>query len=115
MQKFDCLIIGGGPAGLTAAIYLGRYYRKIIVVDGGSSRARWIPTSHNYLGFDHGISGEALLDRLRRQAESYGAILVTEYVTAYKPDSLGQARAGSGQVGNPRKFYKMLIRGATGS
>ncbi|TGP86020.1 FAD-binding protein, partial [Mesorhizobium sp. M8A.F.Ca.ET.213.01.1.1] len=38
----DCLIIGGGPAGLAAATYLGRFRRRVMVVDAGESRARWI-------------------------------------------------------------------------
>ena len=51
----DCLIVGGGPAGLTAAIYLARFRRDIRVIDAGSSRASLIPTSHNYPGFPEGI------------------------------------------------------------
>jgi thioredoxin reductase (NADPH) len=70
----DCLIIGGGPAGLTAAIYLARYRRKVLVVDAGQSRARLIPESHNYPGFA-GISGSDLLAKLRQQAGRYGAQL----------------------------------------
>src|SRR5690554_2807873 len=66
-QVFDCLIIGGGPAGLTAAIYLRRFYRYILLVDAGRSRARLIPLTHNYPGFPDGISGPELLERLRTQ------------------------------------------------
>jgi thioredoxin reductase (NADPH) len=69
----DCLIIGGGPAGLTAAIYLARYRRRVLVADSGQSRAAWIPKTHNYPGFEDGISGKALLGKLREQAEEYGA------------------------------------------
>ena len=75
-MEFDCLIIGGGPAGLTAATYLGRFRRKVLVIDGGDSRAQQIPESHNYPGFAEGISGPDLLRELRRQAERYGAELV---------------------------------------
>ncbi|MCW5674325.1 MAG: NAD(P)/FAD-dependent oxidoreductase [Xanthobacteraceae bacterium] len=74
-DTYDCLIVGGGPAGLTAAIYLARYRRKVLVVDAGKSRAAWIPTSHNYPGFEDGISGKALLAKLREQAAEYGAEL----------------------------------------
>ena len=69
----DCLIIGGGPAGLTAAIYLARFHLDILVVDAGDSRAKWIPQTHNHAGFPDGISGAELLTRMQRQAEKYGA------------------------------------------
>lgn len=71
----DCLIIGAGPAGLTAATYLARYQRRIAVVDSGASRARWIPTSHNCPGFPFGISGLELLEKLRQQAGTYGVCI----------------------------------------
>jgi thioredoxin reductase (NADPH) len=71
----DALIIGAGPAGLTAAIYLGRFRRTALVIDGGASRARWIPVSHNLLGFPHGISGQDLLTQLRAHAQQYGAVI----------------------------------------
>jgi thioredoxin reductase (NADPH) len=69
----DILIIGAGPAGLTAGIYLGRYRRAPLVIDGETSRARWIPRSHNILGFPQGIGGQTLLSQLRTHAEQYGA------------------------------------------
>ena len=50
----DCLIVGGGPAGLTAAIYLARFHLKVRVVDAGRSRARWIPCTRNVPGFPDG-------------------------------------------------------------
>jgi thioredoxin reductase (NADPH) len=70
---YDAIVIGAGPAGLTAATYLGRFHRKALVLDGGASRASWIPESHNTPGFPHGVGGEALLARLRDQADRYGA------------------------------------------
>lgn len=71
----DCVVVGGGPAGLTAGIYLGRYLRNFLIVDGGEPRARWIPVSHNHPGFPAGISGDALLARLREQACVYGSVI----------------------------------------
>lgn len=72
-DRYDAIVIGAGPAGLTAATYLGRFHRKALVLDGGPSRASWIPESHNTPGFPHGVGGEALLARLRDQADRYGA------------------------------------------
>lgn len=69
----ECLVVGAGPGGLTAAIYLARFRRDFLVVDAGASRAAWIPCSHNHAGFPEGIAGPELLDRMRRQAERYGA------------------------------------------
>jgi len=77
----DCLVVGGAPAGLTAAIYLARFRRRVRVVDAGESRASLIPRSHNYPAFPDGIGGDELLDRLRRQAIRYGAEIVEGVVT----------------------------------
>lgn len=75
-QAQDCLIIGGGPAGLTAAIYLARFHLRVTAVDEGKSRALLIPQSHNLPGFPDGISGHDLLTRMKEHARLYGAILV---------------------------------------
>src|SRR5688572_2470965 len=88
-HKVDCLIVGGGPAGLTAAIYLTRFRRSIALVDEGFSRAALIPKSHNYPGFPEGISGEELLDRLRRQAGRYGAAICHGRVTRIRRSNGG--------------------------
>src|SRR3954462_14796404 len=74
-ETFDCVIVGGRRAGLTAAIYLARYMRRTCVVDEGNSRALLIPESHNYPGFK-GIAGPELLGRFRGQAAQYGAHFV---------------------------------------
>src|SRR5215217_6340749 len=84
----DCLIVGGGPAGLTAAIYLARYRRKARLIDGGESRAALIPESHNYPGF-RGIGGPDLLRRLRDQGVLYGAVLAQGRVSALTADQDG--------------------------
>lgn len=70
---YDVIIVGAGPAGLTAATYLGRFRRKVLILDGGPSRADWIPESHNTPGFSRGVGGRALLDDMGRQAALYGA------------------------------------------
>jgi thioredoxin reductase (NADPH) len=88
-ENIDCLIIGGGPAGLTAAIYLARYRRKVVVVDSRESRAALIPETHNYPGFAGGIGGPKLLDVLTKQAETYGVAIVHDRVAG-----LQEAEAG---------------------
>ncbi len=81
-HPLDCLVIGGGPAGLTAAIYLARYHLSVLVVDGGESRAGWIPVSHNHAGFPDGIGGLELLARMKEQATRYGARHMAAEVTS---------------------------------
>lgn len=88
-DTLDCLVIGAGPAGLVAATYLARFRRRIAVVDAGASRARWIPTSHNCPGFPLGVSGPALLQRLREQAETYGVVVTRGRIDALEHDGNG--------------------------
>src|SRR3954469_829468 len=95
----DCLIVGGGPAGLTAAIYLARFHLDIMVIDAGKSRASWIPCTRNVPGFTDGIEGTELLQRMRDQACKYGAKIETEFVTRLEHDEetgLFAATWGSG-------------------
>ena len=70
----DCIIIGAGPAGLTAAIYLARFHLSIRLLDSGDSRAGWIPCTRNHAGYPDGISGRDLLAAMLAQAETYGAV-----------------------------------------
>ena len=90
--RLDCIIVGGGPAGLTAAIYLARFHRQIVVVDDGNSRALWIPRSHNHAGFPDGIGGSELLSRMKSQAERYGAKLMQGRIDVIEGDA-GHFRA----------------------
>lgn len=85
-KMLDCLVIGGGPAGLTAAIYLSRFLLSVRVVDAGSSRAALIPCTRNHAGFPDGISGEALIALMREQAARYGAAFTDGRVCGLRKD-----------------------------
>ena len=98
----DCLVIGAGPAGLTAAMYLARYCRSIRVIDGGHSRAQLIPTSHNYPGYK-GVGGTELLEKLREQAMRYGVSLEKGNVEALRIDPPHGFRALAGKIDLPTR------------
>ena len=109
----DCLIVGGGPAGLTAAIYLARFHLDILVVDGGKSRAASIPCSHNHAGFPDGISGKELLERMREQACKYGGKIQTEAVTKLERDSESGIFTATWGSGSRRARTVLLATGVT--
>jgi thioredoxin reductase (NADPH) len=71
---YDALIIGGGPAGLSAAVYLARFTRSVLVVDAGAGRSSFAQVNENYLGFPDGVTTRDLRDLGRRQAERFGAV-----------------------------------------
>lgn len=71
----DALVVGAGPAGLTAGMYLARYRRRVRIVHDGSSRALWVPRSRNVPGFPDGIVGRDLIARMSEHALRYGAEL----------------------------------------
>jgi thioredoxin reductase (NADPH) len=84
---FDAIILGGGPAGLTAGIYLSRGGKKTLILEGleGGLASR-IERVENYPGFPEGISGMDLLARFREQAAVFGAEIRSEEATALKDE-----------------------------
>lgn len=76
----EVIIVGGGMAGLSAAIYLGRAERDVLVIDTGKSMARWEPHVENYLGFPDGIAGQELIERGREQARDSGVAFVEDEI-----------------------------------
>jgi thioredoxin reductase (NADPH) len=103
MQPLHCLIVGAGPAGLTAAIYLARYRRNVALVDAGESRAALIPETHNYPGFAHGIAGPELLAALKQQAASYGIVTTQARIVRLSIEGSGfRASWNGGNLRAPR-------------
>ena len=95
----DCLVVGGGPAGMTAALYLRRFWRHVRVIDSGDARAARIPESHNYPGFPSGIPGTELLARLRQQlAAVEGEVDAGEVTVVGRDHDLFAARIGDEAV-----------------
>jgi Thioredoxin reductase len=85
----DCLVIGGGPGGMTAAIYLARMNRAVRLIDGGKSRASLIPRSYNHPGFPGGIRGRDLLARMREQLQELRVEILQDDATDVRKTSEG--------------------------
>jgi thioredoxin reductase (NADPH) len=115
-SMLDCLVIGGGPAGLTAAIYLGRFGRRFLVVDAGEPRAAWIPVSHNIPFFAGGIPGPDILARQRDHAGQYGTRVLAGTVTELRktPDGYFVATVEE-KGGGARRIEARRALLATGS
>jgi thioredoxin reductase (NADPH) len=81
-DAWDCIVVGAGPGGWSAALYLARFRRRVLVLHDGCSRAARIPRTHNAPGFPDGVTGPELLERMQRHAQRYGAALREAEVVA---------------------------------
>jgi thioredoxin reductase (NADPH) len=84
---YDLIIIGGGPAGLTAGIYAGRARLKTLLLEKLIHGGQMMTTDlvENYPGFPEGITGFELSDRMRKQAERFGLLIRSQEVLELKP------------------------------
>ena len=83
---YDCAIVGGGPAGLSAAVNLARMRRKVLVIDDRDGRSLWSQINRNYLGFPAGIPAAEIRRQGRLQAANYGARFMGGRVTGATGD-----------------------------
>jgi thioredoxin reductase (NADPH) len=113
----DCLVVGGGPAGLTAALYLARFKRRFAVVDAGEPRAASIPVSHNIPFFAEGIPGAEILARQREHLGRYGAGVLSGTVEALRktPEGGFAATVREAAGGGARSIEARRVLLATGS
>ena len=82
---YDIAIVGAGPAGLSAALYAARFCRPTLVLHDCAARAARIPLTHNAPGFDDGIAGRDLLERMARHAQKFGAVMTEAWVADVSP------------------------------
>lgn len=116
-QPVDCAIIGGGPAGLSAAVYLGRLRRSSLVFDDRAGRSLWSQVNRNYLGFPDGVEAAELRRLGRKQAALYGACFCKSCVCSVEREdgifrirTEPSSRSGAGTEENIRKEDAVAAR-----
>lgn len=105
----DCIVIGGGPAGLTAALYLARFHLSVAVLDDGRSRAALIPMTRNLAGHPDGIAGAELLRLMKLHAESFGVRILQD-----RAESLMQTDQGFRALTRNAELHAEKVLLATG-
>lgn len=104
---YDCIIVGGGIAGLQAAIQLGRYNHRIAVIDCNNGRSTLCRSYHNILGWPNGVSGEELRQLGKEHAQKYGVQFIHDKVI-----SIGKAEKAfiiQGETGEKWRTYRILL------
>jgi len=111
---YDCIVVGAGPAGLSASLFLARYRRRTLTFHHNSPRNEYAHNVHGFLGHD-GISPAELLARGRDEVTSYGGLIVQGCVTRIEQLSNDHFRvyAGDGDEGS-RTFDARRVLLATG-
>jgi thioredoxin reductase (NADPH) len=107
---FEVLVIGGGPSGLSASLYLARFNRRVALFDSGYGRSSWYQVNHNYLGFPGGVAARHLRELGRQQLADYPQVTCLDY----KVESLRRENGNfiaTGQAGEWRGNAVILCTG----
>ncbi|GGJ20838.1 thioredoxin-disulfide reductase [Deinococcus roseus] len=112
MEHYDIIIIGGGPAGLTAGIYAGRANLKTVIIEKGQPGGQIAQTEEveNYPGFPEPISGFELSQRMVQQAERFGSPLVMDEV-----QGIEKVEGGFTVKGYDTTYFGKMVIVATGA
>lgn len=111
MRSHEVIIIGGGLAGLSAAIYLGRSKRDTLLIHTNRSMAKWEADVQNYLGFPEGIDGEDLLARGMEQVVRFDVTIIEDDIRSLILDGDAFCLRGAGTVYRARRV--LLATGLT--
>lgn len=97
-EQWDCLIVGAGPAGLSAALYMARFLRRVLVLHDGTSRTLRISKTHNVPGFPDGVAGPDLIERMTEHATRFGAVVrEAEVVSASREENTFELQTREGE------------------
>lgn len=111
VDSADALVIGAGPAGLSAALYLARYNRSVLIFDEGHGRSTHHQMNHNYLGFPGGVTPVELRERGRKQLAEYPKVT---YVHRKIDHLNGNGHDGFVAHGQGREWHGRCVVIATG-
>jgi len=109
-EVYETLIIGGGPAGLSAALYLARYDRRVALFDIGHGRSTWHQVNHNYLGFPGGIATRTLRELGYQQLSAYPYVQIREH----KIETLQRRKEGFVAIGQAGEWIGRTVILCTG-
>lgn len=111
---YDCIVVGAGPAGLSAALFLARYRRRVLTFHHNSPRNLYAHGVHGFLGH-HGITPAELLARGRDEVSQHGGLLMEAEVTKVERIAAGHFRVTAGTEGaTPHTFEAQRLLLATG-
>lgn len=114
MKTYDAIVIGGGPAGLSAAIYLARANRSVLVMDRGDGRSKGRQLNENYLGFPKGIAARKLVELGRLQAQKFGAEFEDDIILDVTSRKASKGKKLFTLEGKRKKYYARGLILATG-
>src|SRR5258708_35329528 len=112
-REYEVLIVGAGPAGLSAALFLARFKRTVALFDTGRGRSTWHQINHNYLGFPGGVAARKLRELGCQQLEEYPQVTPFEHKIEAMRREDDQFVAGS-QAGAWRRQRGILWTRAVG-
>ena len=92
VDSYEVAVVGGGPAGLSAALYATRLGHDTVVVDRGGGRAAMMLDTHNVIGVTEDVSGNEFLATATEQVEEYGGTVVRDFVTEIDREADGRFR-----------------------
>ncbi len=105
LENYDVVIIGRGPAGISAALYTVRANLKTLVVGNAASSLIKASKIENYYGFEEPISGALLLDTGIRQALRLGATIIDQEVTSVESDNLFTVKTAASEYGSAAVLF----------
>ena len=113
METYDVVILGSGPAGYTAAIYISRGGFKPLVITGNQIGGQLTLTTNieNYPGFPQAITGMDLMAKMKAQAERFGTVVVTDNISKLEKDPQGLFKA----IGRKGEYQGKTVIVATGA